>query len=217
MNLKIKTMTQDFLKDMYSIDMKSWASQLTDAVVSAWEKGEDAMDAYKKKAKELVKDVTKNIVSQKFMEKALEKPLEYLEKTVDEKGKLDEGDVGKLVDGLMAAGDQAVYNITAVMDALKKQGYDFTEAGTGSVSSSIKSVTEETADLLASYLNAIRLDVSVNRVQEQVPEMGQIQKAQLGQLTQLVVLAEQRNSKIDWMMNWMTAVSTAGRKKVYVS
>ena len=226
MSLKIKTMTQDFLKDMYSIDMKSWASQLTDAVVSAWEKGEDAMDAYKKKAKELVKDVTKNIVSQKFMEKALEKPLEYLEKTVDEKGKLDEGDMGKLVDGLMAAGDQAVYNITAVMDALKKQGYDFTEAGTGSVSSSIKSVTEETADLLASYLNAIRLDVSVNRaqvkaigelLQEQVPEMGQIQKAQLGQLTQLVVLAEQRNSKIDWMMNWMTAVSTAGRKKVYVS
>ena len=112
------------------------------------------------------------------------------------------------------------------MEALKQQGYDFTEAGSGSVSNSIKSITEDTADLLASYLNAIRADVGVNRanvkaisdvVQMQLPEMGQIQKAQLKQMTMLVSLAEERNGKIDRMLDWMSAVTTSGRKRVYVN
>lgn len=226
MNEKIHTLAQDFLKDIYSVDMKSWAKELTDAVVGAWEKGEDAMEAYHDKAKDLVKDMTKNIVSQKFMEKALEAPLKYLEGLVAEKGKLDEGDVGQLVTMLMDAGDTAVHNITSVMEALKQKGYDFTEAGSGSVSNSIKSITEDTADLLASYLNAIRADVGVNRanvkaisdvVQMQLPEMGQIQKAQLKQMTMLVSLAEERNGKIDRMLDWMSAVTTSGRKRVYVN
>lgn len=38
------------------------------------------------------------------------------------------------------------------------------EGGSGSVTGGIKSITENTADLLASYINAIRADVSVNRI-----------------------------------------------------
>lgn len=227
MGMTIENFSKDFLKDIYGIDMKNWASQLTDAVVSAWEKGEDAMDAYRKKAKELVKDLTKNIVSQKVMEKAMEAPLKYLEEELQKNnGKLEDSTIPRLVDMLADAGENATYSITKIMDALKAQGYDFTDAGTGGVSNSVKNITEETADVLASYMNAIRLDVSVNRaqvkaigelLQEQMPEMGQIQKAQLGQLTQLVVLAEARNAKLDWMKDWMTGVTTGGRKKVYVS
>ena len=226
MSLTIKQFSTDFLKSVYGVDMKSWASQLTDSVVSAWEKGEDAIDAYKKKAKELVKDLTKNILSQKVMETALSKPLDYLTGLIEQKGKLDESDMPKLIDQLVSAGENASYNITAILDALKAKGYDFSESGSGSVSSSISTLTEGTGDLLASYLNAIRLDVSVTRgnvqlisdlLREQMPEMGQIQKAQLGQLTQLVVLAESRNAKLDKMIDWMGAVTTGGRKKVYVN
>lgn len=226
MSLTIKQFSTDFLKSVYGVDMKSWASQLTDSVVSAWEKGEDAIDAYKKKAKELVKDLTKNILSQKVMETALSKPLDYLTGLIEQKGKLDESDMPKLIDQLVSAGENASYNITAILDALKAKGYDFSESGSGSVSSSISSLTEGTGDLLASYLNAIRLDVSVTRgnvqlisdlLREQMPEMGQIQKAQLGQLTQLVVLAESRNAKLDKIIDWMGAVTTGGRKKVYVN
>lgn len=71
MQLQIKTFAQDFLKDVYSIDMKSWGNQLTDTVVSAWAKGEDAVEAYKNKVKEMVREVTKNIVSQKSWRKHL--------------------------------------------------------------------------------------------------------------------------------------------------
>lgn len=226
METTIKQLATDFLKDIYGVDMKSWASQLTDAVVSAWEKGEDAIDAYKKKAREMVKDLTKNILSQKIMEKALEGPLEALTATIKQKGRLEPEDVVNVADELYKQTDDAVYNITAILESLKNRGLDLSATGDGSVTNGITNITEETADILASYVNAIRLDVSVNRAQVKdigellkmrLPEMGQIQKAQLGQLTQIVMLAEARNEKLDRMMDWMTAVSTSGRKKLYIS
>lgn len=226
METTINNFAKDFLKDIYGVDMKAWASQLTDAVVSAWSKGEDAIDAYKKKAKELVKDLTKNIVSQKVMEVALQGPLDNLTEIIKQKGKLEPEDVVKVADDLYNGTNNAAENITAILERLKNMGLDLSENGDGSVTNGIMNITEETADILASYVNAIRLDVSVNRAQVKdigellkmrLPEMGQIQKAQLGQLTQIVMLAEARNEKLDRMMDWMNAVSTSGRKKLYIS
>lgn len=226
METTINNFAKDFLKDIYGVDMKAWASQLTDAVVSAWSKGEDAIDAYKKKAKEMVKDLTKNIVSQKVMEVALQGPLDNLTEIIKKKGKLEPEDVVKVADDLYNGTNNAAENITAILERLKDMGLDLSENGDGSVTNGIKNITEETADILASYVNAIRLDVSVNRAQVKdigellkmrLPEMGQIQKAQLGQLTQIVMLAEARNEKLDRMMDWMNAVSTSGRKKLYIS
>lgn len=184
MQLQIKTFAQDFLKDVYSIDMKSWASTLTDTIVSAWAKGEDAVDAYREKVKDMVRDVTKNIVSQKIMEKALEKPLEWLTGILDEKGKLDETDMNDFADKLNEVGEKVVPQLTGIFDALKNKGLDLRENGSSSTTNSIKGITEETADLLASYLNAVRLDVSVIREMQGkfLPEMSEIAKSQLTQL-----------------------------------
>lgn len=226
METTINNFAKDFLKDIYGVDTKAWASQLTDAVVSAWSKGEDAIAAYKKKAKEMVKDLTKNIVSQKVMEVALQGPLDNLTEIIKQKGKLEPEDVVKVADDLYNGTNNAAENITAILERLKNMGLDLSENGDGSVTNGITNITEETADILASYVNAIRLDVSVNRAQVKdigellkmrLPEMGQIQKAQLGQLTQIVMLAEARNEKLDRMMDWMNAVSTSGRKKLYIS
>ena len=51
-----------------------------------------------------------------------------------------------------------------------------TDDTSSSLSSGIKSITENTADLLASYVNSIRADVSVNRtlIQAQVQYQSQI-------------------------------------------
>lgn len=223
MRLKIQEFASDFLKSVYSIDFKSWASELTDAVVSAWSAGEDAVDAYREKVRDMVKDVTKNIVTQKIMEKAMEKPLGYLTGLLEEKGQLDETDMDKLASMLYTIGDEVTPQITGIFDALKNRGWDFSEAGSSSTKNSIKGITEETADLLASYLNAIRLDVSVNRKNLQtiadcvsgMPQMGEIQRSQLTAMNQLVTLAEARNNKLDDMYAWMKRVST-GTEKVYV-
>lgn len=184
MQLQIKTFAQDFLKDVYSIDMKSWGNQLTDTVVSAWTKGEDAVEAYKNKVKEMVREVTKNIVSQKIMENALKKPLEWLTGILDEKGKLDETDMDDFADKLYQVGENVVPQLTGIFDALKEKGLDLRENGSSSLTNSIKGITEETGDLFASYLNAIRLDVSVIREMQGkfLPEMSEISKSQLTQL-----------------------------------
>lgn len=191
MQLQIKTFAQDFLKDVYSIDMKSWASTLTDTIVSAWAKGEDAVDAYREKVKDMVRDVTKNIVSQKIMEKALEKPLEWLTGILDEKGKLDETDMDDFADKLYEVGENVVPQLTGIFDALKEKGLDLRENGSSSTTNSIKGITEETADLLASYLNSIRLycaedNANLKQLTEltksALPEMSEIAKSQLTQL-----------------------------------
>ena len=184
MQLQIKTFAQDFLKDVYSIDMKSWASTLTDTIVSAWAKGEDAVDAYKKKVKDMVRDVVKNIITQKIMEKALEKPLEWLTSVLDKKGQLDETDMINFAKLVNEIGDKVVPQITGLADALKNKGLDMREDGSSSATNSIKGITEETADILASYLNAVRLDVSVIREMQGkfIPEMSEIAKSQLTQL-----------------------------------
>lgn len=215
LDMQIKSYAQDFLKEMYDIDIKSWASQLTDAIVEAWAKGEDAVDAYRDKVQEMMKSLTKNILSQKIMEMALQPTLEELQKILEQKGKLDEIDIPKIADKLIKAGDSAIEGITNILDALKEKGWDLSENGTLSVSNSIKSITEDTADLLASYLNAIRLDVSVNRENlrlilvavQSVPELNNIARSQLTQLTTLVTLAEARNSKLDDMYSWMNKVT----------
>lgn len=223
MERSIKNAAKNFLKELYGVDMKSWASQLTDAVVSAWEKGEDAIDAYKKKAKEMVKDLTKNIISQKIMEQALQKPLDFLTQQIEKKGKLDEYDVTQLASDLYSAGENSVANITAVLEELKRRGWDFSESGSSSTTNTIKGVTEETADLLAAYLNAIRLDVSVNRENIKaiatnvslLPAMSEIQKSQLAAMNQLVTLAQVRNDRIDEIVTWTRKVSN-GSSKIYV-
>lgn len=223
MERSIKDAAKNFLKELYGVDMKSWASQLTDAVVSAWEKGEDAIDAYKKKAKEMVKDLTKNIISQKIMEQALQKPLDFLTQQIEKKGRLDEYDVTQLASDLYSAGENSVANITAVLEELKRRGWDFSESGSSSATNTIKGVTEETADLLAAYLNAIRLDVSVNRENIKaiatnvslLPAMSEIQKSQLAAMNQLVTLAQVRNDRIDEIVTWTRKVSN-GSSKIYV-
>lgn len=184
MQLQIKTFAQDFLKDVYSIDMKSWASTLTDTIVSAWAKGEDAVDAYRKKVKDMVRDVTKNIVAQKIMENALKKPLEWLTSVLDEKGQLDETDMDKFAKLLSEVGEKVTPQITGLFDAMKNNGFDMRENGSSSATNSIKSITEDTADLLASYVNSIRLDLSVVREMQGkfLPEMSEIAKSQLTQL-----------------------------------
>ena len=216
MQLQIKTFAQDFLKDVYSIDMKSWGNQLTDTVVSAWTKGEDAVEAYKNKVKEMVREVTKNIVSQKIMEKALEKPLEWLTGILDEKGKLDETDMDDFADKLYQVGENVVPQLTGIFDALKEKGLDLRENGSSSLTNSIKGINEEEIGLLASYLNSIRLycaedNANLKQLTELtksvLPEISVIARSQLTSINQLVTLAEYRNGRLDEIYSWMRSIT----------
>lgn len=169
MDDQIKNFALDMAKSLYDIDIKSWAKELTDTIVEAWKKGENAVDAYKEKVKEMMLDLTTNILSQKVMEKALaDIGLDELISNLmsSKKGQLDESAVMQIAEKLNQAGETSAMTITAILDAMDKQGYiSKGDEGKkeGSISNTIKGITEDQAGLFASYINAIRADVSVNR------------------------------------------------------
>lgn len=224
MDQTITTFAQDFLKEIYSIDFKSWASELTDAIVGAWESGEDAIDAYKDKIKDLVKDVTKNIISQKIVEEYMNKPLKTLTDTLKEKGKLDEDDVLDLANQLYDSAEDATTATVDILNKLKEKGLDLRSDSSSSTTNSVKSITEESAEILASYVNAIRLDCSATRAEVKtianavsvLPGMTIIARSQLTALNQLVSLAQNRNATLDDMYSWMRSV-TNGTKKLSIA
>jgi hypothetical protein len=224
-NQQISEFAQEWAKTIYSIDLKDWASQLTDAIIEAWQKGEDAVDAYEDKVKELMNSLTKNILSQKILEVALKPTLDNLENKLKANGgKLEAEDVLSITDSLIDAEGNAIDSIVSILDSLKEKGLDLSENGSLSTSNTIKGVTEETADLLASYINAIRLDVSVNRANLSIvveavkllPNLNVIAQSQLTQLNTLVSLSQARNDKLDQMYDWMRS-TTNGTRKLYIA
>lgn len=76
--------------------------------------------------------------------------------------------------------------IEATLDFLKKT-YGWSDNSSSSSTNSVKGITEETADILVSYANAIRLDCSVIRAEQAkyFPEMSEIAKSQLTQLNMI--------------------------------
>lgn len=225
LNQEIDAFTDEWAKKIYDIDLKSWAKEFTDVIVDAWAKGEDAVDAYKDKVKEMMNSLAKNIIAQSVLEIAFEPVQKKLrEKLQKNEGKLKTTDIVEIGEKLDTALGNSVDNVTGLLDELKKKGWDLSENGSLSVSNSIKGVTEETADLLASYINAIRLDVSVNRANieqmveavKKIPNLTVIAQSQLTQLNTLVSLAQSRNEKLDMMYDWMKA-TTNGTKKISVA
>lgn len=216
---------KDMAKALYDIDVKSWASELGDALYEAWQKGEDGAEAFQKKASEIIGKVAKNILVTKVLETAL-KPVENLVVSMMDRtsGELDPVNFADQIgQALSVAMEQAVPTTEAVLDAvdeaMKKNGYDsLKEGGGSSASGSIKSITENTADILASYLNAVRADVSVNRAtlqqilaamqgQQQMPVIAQ---AQLNELRTLVTLAQDRNRFVSEIRDILHRVTPDG-------
>lgn len=128
---------------------------------------------YGEKIKALIEKTKKfgdpNGGTEKKLDTATGKVLsEYTNTEMDEIGK-DLADVTK--------------QIEASRDYLKRY-YGWSDNSSSSLTNSVKGITEDTGDLIASYLNSIRLDVSVIR-EEQVKCMSESNEIAKSQLTQL--------------------------------
>lgn len=185
---KLETLAKDMANSIYGIDVKSWAQELTDTLVEAWAAGENAAEAYGDKVNDIMKSVAKNMLSQMYVEQYF-KPLEELiEQRMEERhGKLLPEDIAEFAQSLMDASSSATGAINQTLDELKKQGLDLTNSSSSTMSSSIKGITESTADILSSYMNAVRADVSVIRQMQGVylPKLDVTAQAQLQQLTMI--------------------------------
>lgn len=221
----IATFAMDMAKSIYDIDLKSWAKELTNAVVEAWSKGEDAAKAYHDKVRDLMKTLTTNILTQKVMEAMLGNTEKLIkEKMTDKSGKLDENDILDLADIIEKDGKSAIENITKVFEVLKSKGMDLTQNGSSSIGNGIKSITEETADILASYVNDIRLSVSVDRVNIQriadamasMPQMSDIANSQLAELRIISINTQKNAENTERILSLFRDITTPGLKKVNI-
>ena len=197
MKVKIRQFAEEAAKDLYGIDLKDWASQLGDALFDAWKKGEDGAEAFKKKAGDILGDVMNGVLKLGLLEPMMQDIQTYL---FGEDGK--SGAFGEdfeltpdKLDGLAAklmAGMEGVDAYNSALDQLEKilnEKYGLSMKGDkeskSGLSAGIQSVTEDTADLLASYVNAIRASVAMNETRweqllnDSIPQMNVIAQSQL--------------------------------------
>ena len=183
---QIMFFTQDLANELWGIDIQGWADQISDSLWTAFENGEDALEAFHKTAKDIISDVAKRMMTLSLIEpafKRLQNALfgEYDMNTNTYKGgaiKYDsngnimmqesEEDVLKVLGRFFGTGGEMEKNVEAAEMLYKWvekiTGFDLSsDESKSGASSSIKNITESTADLLAAYLNAVRLDVSVIR------------------------------------------------------
>lgn len=216
----------DMAKELYSIDVQEWAKQLSDSIVDAWANGEDALLAYKRTLNDLMKSMTKNIITKTIMETAL-KPVQDLvaKEMTDKDGKLTADSITRISDLLLTEGQKAFDNIYGLLDYLKQRGVDLSDtANSSTIGKGIQAVTEDTANLLASYINAIRADVAINRLSiskisdENLPGISANLGLQLTELRNISVMAERNARASEEIRNLLDSVITTGSngKKIKV-
>lgn len=206
MKQQIKDFAEETAESLYGINLKDWASQLGDALYEAWQKGEDGAEAFKNKVADIMGDVMNSILKISILEPAMQQLQKMLFGEDGMSGyfgkdfSLDEKELESIADYLMGVSEKTD-DYYSMLDKLnnymeKKYGISMKEEeeenGSG-LSKSIQNVTENTANLLASYINAIRADVSVKReyvrrlVEELFPAYNVIAQAQLRQLTMIQI------------------------------
>jgi len=207
---EIKYFALDLAKTLYDIDVKSWASELGDALFEAWQRGEDGAEAFKKKANEIIADVSKNILVTKMIETAF-KPVEnYIEEMmVKNSGKLDPL---SFVQGLIPLLEGAYTDIDATLEGtldaieaeLQKRGMTMKEEGSSSTSSKViqGGFNEEETGLLLSYVNALRADSAANRytldqILQSMQGIGEMPSIAQAQLTELRAISQNTRRNAD--------------------
>lgn len=175
---KIMNFSQDLAKELWGIDIKGWADQLSDALASAFENGENMAKAYRETVTSIIQQMM-----QKMMQMAILEPMfERLQKQLfgengkggvfdpnNPKGSMSK--VTKIIGDYFGKGGEGEKAITASMEfmtafqrGMQSAGLTVLNEASNTLSSGIQGTSEETSDLLAGYVNALRQDVSVNRI-----------------------------------------------------
>ena len=167
---QIAYFAEDLSNELFSIDLKGWASQIGDALMTAFENGEDAAEAFKDTVKDIMRRVLNNMLTIGILEPMMENLRKKLFGENGKGGVFDANNPEGTIDAAMqeiaaffGEGGEGQQMIEATetfykrwQELMRSKGLTLDEEKSSSASSSIKSITEQTADLLASYLNATR-------------------------------------------------------------
>lgn len=235
---EVKKITDDIAKALTDMDLSSLKSEWVDLLNNLDSANEDFADNFEKHMRNAILN---GMIANQYRDKLAEINEENAKRGRNEKGNkyiAKDGSIKQHTGGddskdVLSEYTAEEYRLSAeaykelseqarqTRDVLKKI-YGWSDKDSKSrAGSNIKGITENTGDIIASYLNAIKLDVSVGRSNIQkiadavasMPEMSGIAQSQLSQLTTLVTLAQYRNGRLDDMYDWMRSVTKEGGTK----
>lgn len=179
---EIRYFAQDLAKTLWDIDIKSWADQISDALMSAFENGENAAKAFN----DTVRSILQGVFSKMLKLQVLEPMFQNLQDKLfgnSEKGIVGVMDVSDIVGssqrvaqviadyfGTNGEGRKAItaaqqfYN--GVNLGLSNAGLTLDNDSSSTLSSGISSASEDSINALSGYVASLRQDVAVIRLQD---------------------------------------------------
>lgn len=229
---QIKYFYEDWANEQYGVDIKGWASQIAESLTEAFSTGEDAAKAFDNTVGDILQSLATEAIRLQFIEPAMENLRNYMFGdggifTIGSDKGLDVSEsemagLGAELEKLKGQIESSNEFWDKINDAVGGILNETESSEKGGLSKGIQSVTEDTADLLASYLNDIRANVSVDRnlleklIGEDVPRLSYIAEAQLRELNQIVANTKRNADAADKIYDLVNRVVDKGSNKLKV-
>lgn len=159
---QIEDMIDEISNDLLQTTAKDFANDLGDALVEAFSKGEDAAKAMETTVNSVLKNLVVNQLKKKFLENQLQGSLDKLEKDMGYWNGddfvfdgLTQAEIDRFKSAVGAASSNFNQALKQYEEIFKDMGLDDTDE---SLTGAVKGVSEETANILAGQMNAIRIN-----------------------------------------------------------
>ena len=159
---QIEDMIDEISNDLLQTNAKDFASQLGDSLVEAFKSGEDAAKAMETTVNEVLQNLVVNQLKKKFLEQQLQSALVQLEKDMGYWNGddfifdgLSDAEIARFRQQVAAATSNFNQALDIYKDLFADLGLDDTDE---SLTGAVKGVSEETANILAGQMNAIRIN-----------------------------------------------------------
>ena len=159
---QIQDAYDEIAEDILQTTGKDFADELGNALVDAFSKGEDAAEAFEETVNDVLKNAIVNQLKRNFLEQKLQKALNDLQ---DDMGYwsgddfvfngLTDSEIADFKRKVQAAADNYNQALEIYKDLFEDLEIDDSE---DSLTGAVKGVSEETANILAGQMNAIRIN-----------------------------------------------------------
>ena len=159
---QIEDMIDEISNDLLQTTAKDFANDLSDALVEAFSKGEDAAKAMGTTVNSVLKNLVVNQLKKKFLENQLQGALDNLEKDMGYWNGddfvfdgLTQAEIDRFKSAVGAASSNFNQALKQYEEIFKDMGLDDTDE---SLTGAAKGISEESANILAGQMNAIRIN-----------------------------------------------------------
>jgi tape measure domain-containing protein len=222
----------NWANEQYGVDIKNWASDIASALTDAFASGEDAAQAFDNTVGGILKSLATEAIRMQFIEPAMNNLRSFLfdsnsgifaknslggtQMTEIEAGRLA-GELNKLKEQI-GLSNEFWEKINDATGGLLEDA----ESAKGGLTKDIQGVTEDTANLLGSYLNAIRQSVHVKQqlieklVVDDIPKINYLSEAQLRELSQIQINTARNVALVGEIRDLVNRVVDKGSNKLKV-